>query len=161
MTKYTIFRGALSVGECERLSTLPPIKHHSDDDGHGGDGVKDYRVDWLSERLTPIVQGAVKGGYVDPMVKVYRLGVGEGVGQHIDDDYVVDGRLARWSVLCYLSDKHAGGVTRFADGDAPHCGRGDVLVFPHALLHEGTPVTAGERVVLKTDIIGLNNDYWL
>jgi hypothetical protein len=146
-----VFRHVLSEDECHALRTLPPVSAHHTDDGHGDD--KAHRVTWLADRLTGVVQDVLPGGSVDPMVKVYRLGTGDGVPQHCDKDYEGPrGFMARWSLLCYLSDGHQGGETRFTSGDTPHVGSGDVLLFSHSDRHEATPVQTGERFVLKTDV---------
>jgi len=55
-------------------------------------------------------------------------------------------------VLFYLNEGFSGGETRLIDYEvtiAPR--RGSVLLFEHAMLHEGCPVTAGTKYVLRSD----------
>lgn len=58
------------------------------------------------------------------------------------------------SALLYLNDDCVGGETNLIDLEesiAPAPGR--ALLFQHLLLHEGAEVAAGEKHVLRTDVM--------
>lgn len=56
------------------------------------------------------------------------------------------------SFIVYLNDDFVGGATAFRfDKIQPK--KGSVLVFPHALLHQGDPVESGVKYVLRTDVM--------
>jgi hypothetical protein len=54
----------------------------------------------------------------------------------------------------YLNDDFTGGETLFPElrrNIAPR--RGRALLFQHRVLHEASAVTAGEKLVLRTDVL--------
>ena len=60
--------------------------------------------------------------------------------------------------MVYLNDDFSGGATNFYNGDGTPNARvqpkhGMALVFRHAQLHEGAPVTSGRKYVLRTDVM--------
>ena len=91
----------------------------------------------------------------------YRYRNGQRFAPHFDGAYYRP-RTARGregsqvTVLFYLNEGFSGGETRLIDYEvtiAPK--RGSVLFFEHAMLHEGCPVTAGTKYVLRSDAM-----YW-
>jgi len=84
----------------------------------------------------------------------YRYREGQRFAPHFDGAYVrPDGHEASLlSVLFYLNEGFSGGETRLLDYDVTLVPRrGSALFFEHALLHEGSGVTAGTKYVLRTD----------
>jgi len=91
----------------------------------------------------------------------YRYRDGQRFAPHFDGAYfrppTAEGREgSQVTVLFYLNEGFVGGETRFIDWEvtiAPK--KGSALFFEHALLHEGCPVTAGTKYVLRSDAM-----YW-
>jgi len=86
---------------------------------------------------------------------VYRYGPGERHGVHWDT--VVElGPSVRslLTLVFYLNDGFEGGATDFPELGkriAPRTGR--ALLFQHRILHEAMAVHAGEKFVLRTDVL--------
>lgn len=67
------------------------------------------------------------------------------------------------TVMVYLTDatEHTGGTTRFYRGRTADSGvwlevtprSGAAVVFPHAAWHDGAPVTGGEKLIMRTDVL--------
>ena len=53
--------------------------------------------------------------------------------------------------MVYLNDDFEGGSTDF-NWEKVNPKRGRALVFPHRIRHQGSPVTAGAKYVLRTDV---------
>jgi prolyl 4-hydroxylase len=97
--------------------------------------------------------------------RFYRYGPGQAFRPHRDGSYarVESGDESHLTFMVYLNDVAAGGETRFFAGMedaferrpyltvAPRAGT--ALVFIHRIWHEGAAVTAGEKFVLRTDIM--------
>ena len=152
-----LLSGWLTPDDCLRIRSLPTVvAQHGEGDKYGDEKhqPKTVRCDWFAERIAIPVAASFLGGRVDPLVKLYHLKVGQGVKEHVDEDFDgPDGSVATWSVLAYASEGHVGGDTVFPDYPNYQEHRlGDVVLFPHALRHCATPVVRGERFVLKTDI---------
>jgi hypothetical protein len=98
---------------------------------------------------------------LNPRVRACRYGVGEAFGVHRDGVYwASDDERSFLSVVLYLDEGFSGGHTRvFADRSAREViGRvvprtGTLAVFPHTLWHDGAPVLAGTKHVLRTDVM--------
>lgn len=96
-------------------------------------------------------------------------------GPHYDSDFVVDAmkRRSLKTFMVYLNDDYEGGETNFVENHelnfdkerqiycAPpetvfaslKARRGDCLVFDHLLLHEGQQVTAGQKYIIRSDLM--------
>ncbi len=89
--------------------------------------------------------------------RYYRYDPGQTFAPHRDGAYEREnGERSRFTFMIYLNDGYEGGETIFHEGREvlrvkPE--RGKVLVFHHPLLHEGAPVVAGRKYVLRTDIM--------
>lgn len=91
--------------------------------------------------------------------RMYRYIPGQYFKPH-RDGRIESGALASYvTVLIYLNDADEGGTVLMPGGYqdrrswikiAP-C-TGDVLLFEHAIWHEGLPVASGEKYVLRTDL---------
>lgn len=98
---------------------------------------------------------------LNPRVRACRYDVGESFGVHRDGVYwASDEERSFLSVVLYLDQGFKGGHTRlFADRSAREViGRvvprvGTLALFPHTLWHDGAPVEAGTKHVLRTDVM--------
>ena len=96
-------------------------------------------------------------------LRLLRYRPGDRFESHFDREVPTDDGVHRSlvTVLLYLNDADdfEGGATLFEDtadakrfaAVAPACGR--VVLFEHDLWHEGAPVTAGTKLVLRTDVL--------
>lgn len=106
--------------------------------------------------LAPPLDGQQACG-VDDRLRYYRYEPGQQFRRH-RDGVATDalGRRSKLSYLVYLNRDCTGGATVFSeDRDHPITVEpmtGTALLFRHALWHEGTPVTAGRKYVLRTDV---------
>ncbi|HSO00820.1 MAG TPA: 2OG-Fe(II) oxygenase [Candidatus Nanopelagicales bacterium] len=165
---------ALSPADCAAyiarmragLAEIAPIVGH-----HGGPEVdlavrNNTRVMWddpaeadallarvaahVPERLSGM---ALAGG--NPRLRLYRYGPGERHGAHWDTVVELPGGVrSLLTLVFYLNDGFDGGETDFPELGrrvAPRAGR--ALLFQHRVLHEATEVLAGEKLVLRTDIL--------
>jgi prolyl 4-hydroxylase len=91
----------------------------------------------------------------NPRLRLYRYGPGEKHGAHWDTVVELPGGVrSMLTLVFYLNDGFEGGETDFPELDkriAPRAGR--ALLFQHRILHEAMRVTAGEKLVLRTDIL--------
>ena len=63
-----------------------------------------------------------------------------------------NGEVSLLTFMIYLNEGYRGGATRFEEAEV--VGRtGMALVFRHALSHEGTTVVAGQKYVLRSDVM--------
>jgi predicted 2-oxoglutarate/Fe(II)-dependent dioxygenase YbiX len=94
-------------------------------------------------------------------LRFYRYGPGQKFDWHQDGCFERDnGERSQFTFMVYLNDGYAGGGTSFAD---PHGRlfepftvtpkRGSALLFYHHLDHRGDEVTAGQKYVLRTDVM--------
>lgn len=160
-----VFPPALSERQIRLLVDLAKEEHHGGGDGHGHGGEgharpqKPHRVPWLPAVLWPHIRRVRFQGMelvrIDEHVRVYHILPFVGVAPHVDEDFAgPDDTTAMVSVLAYLNHEYMGGETVFRGThrvkDEVEVGGG--LVFRHDVPHEGVPVLAGERFVLKTDV---------
>jgi prolyl 4-hydroxylase len=94
--------------------------------------------------------------------RVYRYDPGQYFRWHSDGPFVRNHReQSLLTLMVYLSDDFAGGSTDFdTRRDAlrvtPRAGM--ALVFEHPVRHQGAPVTAGRKYVLRTDVMYRQNE---
>ncbi|MFZ5893349.1 MAG: 2OG-Fe(II) oxygenase [Myxococcota bacterium] len=94
--------------------------------------------------------------------RVYRYDPGQYFRWHSDGPFVRNPReQSLLTLMVYLSDDFTGGSTDFdTRRDAlrvtPQAGM--ALVFEHPLRHQGAPVTAGRKYVLRTDVMYRQNE---
>jgi prolyl 4-hydroxylase len=104
--------------------------------------------------VPPVLSGLRLAG-ANPRLRLYRYGPGERHGVHWDTVVELDGGVRSLVTLVfYLNDGFEGGETDFPELErkiAPRAGR--ALLFQHRVLHEATEVRAGEKLVLRTDIL--------
>jgi predicted 2-oxoglutarate/Fe(II)-dependent dioxygenase YbiX len=122
----------------------------------------------LWQRLREFVPPTLEGWHakrLDENFAVYRYEPGQRFKRHQDGTIKTTAlEESRFTVLVYLNDDCEGGETIFSDADRSS-GRtlfletpvqpkvGMALVFKHELWHEGAPVTAGRKYVLRTDVL--------
>jgi prolyl 4-hydroxylase len=107
------------------------------------------------EAAVPRVLSGLRLAGANPRLRLYRYGPGERHGAHWDTVVELEGGVRSLVTLVfYLNDGFEGGETDFPELDrriAPRAGR--ALLFQHRILHEATAVRAGEKLVLRTDIL--------
>jgi prolyl 4-hydroxylase len=85
----------------------------------------------------------------------YRYRPGQRFAPHFDGCFArSETEQSAITVLLYLNDGCGGGATRLLDyGVTVAPKRGMLFLFDHYLLHEGAEVTAGEKHVLRSDVM--------
>ena len=85
--------------------------------------------------------------------RYYRYRPGQRFALHADAPFLRDnGEASQLTFMLYLNDDFTGGETAVMESViTPR--RGMALFFPHELMHEGRPVTAGTKYVLRTDVM--------
>jgi predicted 2-oxoglutarate/Fe(II)-dependent dioxygenase YbiX len=115
------------------------------------------------QHLLPELDSATPCG-VDSQLRFYRYHPGQQFRRHKDGAVTNSfGQTSKLSYMIYLNDQCEGGDTAFREYSAingisqktefivtPTVGM--ALVFRHELRHEGTPVIAGVKYVLRSDV---------
>jgi len=85
--------------------------------------------------------------------RFYRYTSGQYFKWHQDGYYCRNNNeISELTFLMYLNDDYQGGETTFNWGTIkPEIGM--LLIFPHFLLHQGSPVESGVKYVLRTDVM--------
>jgi hypothetical protein len=108
----------------------------------------------VASTVPPMLSGLQCCG-ANPRLRLYRYAPGERHGAHWDSVVeLADGRTSLLTLVVYLNDDFDGGDTDFPELGrriAPRKGR--ALLFQHRILHEATRVLAGEKLVLRTDVM--------
>jgi prolyl 4-hydroxylase len=101
------------------------------------------------ERLRLAVDG------VHLPVRIYRYEPGQHFGLHEDQSYFGDdGTKSLLTLMVYLNDDFEGGETEFPEqGETIVPRTGTALLFQHRLLHAGTRVLRGVKLVLRSDVL--------
>ncbi len=114
----------------------------------------------LFERTKAYAPSSLDGGILvgyNERFRGYRYRNGQRFAPHFDGAYFRPdtgrGREgSQLTLLFYLNEEFEGGETKFLDYEiaiAPK--EGSLLLFEHAILHEGCAVTAGTKYVLRSD----------
>jgi hypothetical protein len=113
----------------------------------------------LWERARPFMPGPLFGWEpvgLNERFRYYRYDPGQKFRPHFDGSFERS-RTERsmLTFMVYLNDGYAGGQTKFVTDCkriiTPEAGK--ALVFWHQQLHEGAPVEAGRKYVLRTDVM--------
>jgi len=90
---------------------------------------------------------------LNELLRCYKYRPGEQFRRHEDFAHQWSATKRTFlSVLIYLNDNFTGGATRFEEDDVqPSVGK--AVIFPHELVHEGCPVTAGVKYALRSDVV--------
>ena len=121
----------------------------------------------LWERAKPLIPSPYRGfeaTALNERFRFYRYDPGQTFRPHIDGHFARNDERSQLTFMVYLSGDCEGGDTviylsddglTLPDGAEirvrPEAGK--ALVFFHYLLHEGAPVTAGRKYVLRTDVM--------
>jgi predicted 2-oxoglutarate/Fe(II)-dependent dioxygenase YbiX len=113
-------------------------------------------ADFIFSRARPLLPDAVPGWKpigLNERLRFYRYTPGQYFKWHIDGAYHRSpDEVSQLTLLIYLNADYQGGATEFTwDTIAPQLGM--ALVFPHQMRHQGTPLTAGIKYVLRTDVM--------
>lgn len=114
--------------------------------------------DWFepdrAPRLSPPIEAWHLQGCND-RIRYYRYGKGDRFAPHVDESHRFS-PLERTllTVLIYLPTPEpcTGGET-VVNGEVIPVELGRAAIFDHRLLHEGRPVEAGQKLVLRTDLV--------
>ena len=85
-------------------------------------------------------------------MRFYRYNVGQKFKRHIDGRVKQNGCISRLTFMIYLNDDYEGGETKFDDVTI-HPETGMALLFIHEQKHEGLPLQAGTKYVLRSDVL--------
>eukprot|EP00754_Rhynchopus_humris_P036533 Rhum_TRINITY_DN18648_c0_g1::Rhum_TRINITY_DN18648_c0_g1_i1::g.167935::m.167935 len=118
----------------------------------------------------PQATGAWRRTGVNASLRFCKYDAGGVFMPHYDGIYLEDvNNRSLWTIMVYLNGSFEGGATRFLDASAPDfvpegpepCPvlatlkprEGDCVCFPVSLYHEGQSVTAGEKYILRSDVM--------
>ena len=105
-------------------------------------------------RVPERLSGLVLAG-ANPRLRVYRYAEGQRHGAHWDTVVELgEGRRSMLTLVFYLNEGFVGGETDFVELGArvaPRTGR--ALLFQHRVMHRASEVQAGEKFVLRTDVL--------
>jgi|JI6StandDraft_1071083.scaffolds.fasta_scaffold00256_35 prolyl 4-hydroxylase len=108
----------------------------------------------LRDKVPERLSGMVLAG-ANPRLRLYRYGPGEKHGAHWDSVVeLANGVRSMLTLVFYLNEGFEGGETDFVELDArvrPVLGR--ALLFQHRVMHIACEVRAGEKFVLRTDVL--------
>src|SRR5262249_2229028 len=94
---------------------------------------------------------------VNERFRFYRYDPGQRFAAHTDGYFERDtGERSPFTLMVYLNEGFRGGTTNFFLSRVPLVVQprtGLALVFAHRQLHEGMPVEAGRKYVLRTDVM--------
>lgn len=123
----------------------------------------------LFAKMAPLVPGTLRGEPrttqregptwhavgLNERFRGYRYRPGQRFAPHYDGCFARSpDEQSAITVLIYLNEGCGGGETRLLDFDVTVVPkRGMLFVFDHYLLHEGAEVTAGEKHVLRSDVM--------
>ncbi len=116
---------------------------------------------------------------INPMIRLIKYNVSQGLVAHYDDSYVENkNQKSLMTLLLVISNDCTGGSTRFikdpqesldfatrnfSDWDRPAQPQevilslkpkpGSAIFFNHRVLHDGEPITSGEKIILRTELM--------
>lgn len=111
-------------------------------------------LDRVAARVPRVLSGMKLAG-ANPRLRLYRYGPGERHGTHWDTVVELAGGVkSLLTLVFYLNDDFEGGATDFPELERRIEPRaGSALLFQHRILHEAMEVRAGEKLVLRTDVL--------
>ncbi len=117
-------------------------------------------ADRLYERARPVLlstRGRFSVCGLNERFRFYRYGPGQRFAPHYDGCFARDnGEESLLTFMVYLNDDFEGGTTNFLEERPPLVvkpERGMALLFAHRQLHEGAAVVAGQKYVLRSDVM--------
>jgi hypothetical protein len=102
---------------------------------------------WIWNKIGPLAPTNSIG--IGKRIRFYQYSVGDEFEWHIDPS--ID-KSHTTVVICLIAPL-LGGETEFDNGTLISYQAGDVLMFPHQMLHRGRPVIQGTKLILRADII--------
>ncbi len=118
----------------------------------------EFLAEELWQRCKPFLPNILNGKHaigLNERLRFYRYEPGQKFAAHVDGYYRrPNGEQSLLTWMIYLNENFTGGATKFYGADVevkPETGM--MLVFRHALLHEGSEVTSGRKYVLRSDIM--------
>jgi predicted 2-oxoglutarate/Fe(II)-dependent dioxygenase YbiX len=109
----------------------------------------------LCKPFLPNVLNGRRALGLNERLRFYRYEPGQKFAAHVDGYYRrPNGEQSLLTWMIYLNENFTGGATKFYGADVevkPETGM--MLVFRHALLHEGAEVESGRKYVLRSDIM--------
>jgi predicted 2-oxoglutarate/Fe(II)-dependent dioxygenase YbiX len=168
-----VIRDFLSAEECDAYVELSEQQGYADAPITMGDTaivIKDYRNNLrvmlddvelaarLFARAKPFLPDPLDGRELvglNERFRFYRYDVGQEFAAHYDGSFRRnEHEESRLTFMVYLNDDYKAGTTDFGELElSVRPIRGTALVFRHELLHAGTPVVAGRKYVLRTDVM--------
>ena len=108
----------------------------------------------LARAKIPVVNGRKPVG-LNSQLRFYRYDRGEEFGLHQDGhNETADGERSFFTLMIYLNEGFQGGTTSFPSlGMSITPQTGLALLFRHEIEHEGSPVTAGRKYAVRTDVM--------
>lgn len=120
----------------------------------------------LWERLSAFLPQTFDGHFVvglNERFRVYRYDPGQYFRWHSDGAFIrAPHERSIFTLMVYLSEDFGGGSTDFEtepDVIQVKPPTGTALVFEHPISHQGAPVRAGRKYVLRTDVMYRRMEY--
>ena len=108
---------------------------------------------WLRfEKLMPEYSQQWNAVSLNERLRFYRYKKDQIFRFHRDTPFERNNQKSKLSFIIYLNVEFEGGETDFREFKVSPF-EGAALVFPHHLLHEGSPVTSGVKYAVRTDIM--------
>ena len=102
--------------------------------------------------LAPTLDDGARAIGIYDKMRFYRYDVGQKFKRHIDGRVTHNGHESRLTFMVYLNDDYSGGDTLF-NHVLIRPEQGMALLFIHEQKHESTPITAGTKYVLRSDVL--------
>ena len=107
----------------------------------------------VKQYLPKVINGRRAIG-LNERLRFYRYDPGEKFETHVDGYYMrPNGEQSMLTFMLYLNGGFEGGETNFQSGVSINPEAGMVLVFRHALYHEGAALVSGRKYVLRSDVM--------
>eukprot|EP00434_Breviolum_minutum_P004781 symbB.v1.2.004212.t1/scaffold215.1/size331178/5 len=126
----------------------------------------------VTRALKTLLEGQFDEVWVSPWLRFLRYRTaGMPLVPHVDYQWLpgyISAKLPGYAptnhstshtLLLYLTDCYQGGKTQLLEGEGAKkpmasisCRRGRILLFPHEVLHEGTPVESLPKLMLRADV---------
>ena len=115
------------------------------------------RAEALWERLAdhvPARLGEWRAVGLNERLRLYRYDAGQYFRWHLDGAFQRSHReQSLLTLMVYLNDDFEGGDTEFEGGPSVRPRQGAALLFLHPVLHQGAPIRAGRKYVLRSDVM--------
>lgn len=120
---------------------------------------------WRDERLAALLLARIQAEVpkqirgnplvgIRSSIRIYRYHPGQFFGLHRDQKYREDGCISHLALLIYLNTPEEGGDTWFPEIPLRvHPTEGRAMLFQNAALHAGEAVIAGQKLVLRGDVM--------